>query len=409
MRIALVTDAWAPQVSGVVTTLVNTSALLRGMGHDVLVVSPAGFRTMPCPGYTEIRLALKPKGAVFRMLDDFGPDTLHIATEGPLGRAARRWCLRNEFPFATSYHTQFPEYIRLRAPVPLRWTYAYLRRFHRPAHTTLVRTKTQKRLLKARGFGHLKVWPGAVDTQLFRPRGKEALKLPRPIAMYMGRVAVEKGIDGFLDLDLPGSKVVIGGGPDLDKLRQRYPGAHFLGPKFGEELAGLVSAADVFVFPSRTDTLGLVMLEAMACGIPVAAFPVPGPIDLIQEGSTGALDEDLAAAVYRALRLDGEACIEFAQYHGWQRSVERFLELQRPAPAADLAAALEAQFAEWSEFGGSCYFSARGTSADSVQPGRRPCKYPCGSVGNREFRSTTDGRGLRRIRLHPEDDTLHTL
>jgi glycosyltransferase involved in cell wall biosynthesis len=331
VRLALVTDAWAPQVSGVVTTLVNTSRLLRAMGHEVCLVTPDGLRTVPCPGYAEIRLALKPKRAVFRMLDTFGPDAVHIATEGPLGHAARRWCLRNDFPFATSYHTQFPEYIRLRAPIPMRWTYAWLRWFHRPAHTTLVRTKTQKRLLRERGFAHLKVWPGAVDTELFRPRGKEALSLPRPIAMYMGRVAVEKGLEAFLDLPLPGSQVVVGGGPDLDRLRLRYPQAHFLGPKFGEELAQLLSAADVFVFPSRTDTLGLVMLEAMACGIPVAAFPVPGPIDVIQEGSTGALDEDLAAAFYRALSLDGEACIEFAQYHGWQRSVERFLKHPRTA------------------------------------------------------------------------------
>jgi glycosyltransferase involved in cell wall biosynthesis len=232
-------------------------------------------------------------------------------------------------PFATSCHTKFPEYIRLRAPIPLRWTYAWLRWFHRPAHTTLVRTKTQKQSLKARGFTHLKVWPGAVDTELFRPCWKEALSLPRPIAMYMGRVAVEKGLDAFLDLELPGSQVVVGGGPDLDRLRRRYPTAHFLGPKFGEELARLLSAADVFVFPSRTDTLGLVMLEAMACGIPVAAFPVPGPIDVIKECSTGALDEDLAAAVYRALSLDGEACTEFAEYHSWQRSAERFLKFQK--------------------------------------------------------------------------------
>ena len=314
--------------------MANTARLLGEMGHEVRLVTPEGQRTVPCPGYAEIRLSVRPKKKVFRTLESFKPDSIHIATEGPLGHAARRWCLHNQFPFATSYHTQFPEYIRLRAPVPLRASYAYLRRYHRPAHVTLVRTKTQKALLKARGFSHLKVWPGAVDTQLFRPRGKEALCLPRPIAMYMGRVAVEKGLGAFLALELPGSKVVVGGGPDLDKLRQRYTEAHFLGPKFGEELAGLLSAADVFVFPSRTDTLGLVMLEAMACGVPVAAFPVPGPLDVIKDGSTGALDEDLAAAVYRALRLDGEACIEFAQYHSWQRSTERFFHLQRPAPAA---------------------------------------------------------------------------
>ena len=334
MRLAIVTDAWAPQVSGVVTTMVNVSNLIRGMGHEVLMVTPDGFRTMPLPGYEEIRLAVKPGRRVFRTLEEYGPDSLHVATEGPLGHAARRWCLRNGLPFATSYHTQFPEYVRLRAPIPLRATYAYLRRFHGPAHTTLVRTKRQKDLMKAHGFSHLKVWPGAVDTALFHPRGKDALSLPRPIAMYMGRVAVEKNMNAFLDLELPGSKVVIGGGPDLDKLRAHYPATHFLGPKFGEDLAGHVSAADVFVFPSRTDTLGLVMLEAMACGIPVAAFPVPGPLDVIREGSTGAMDEDLAAAIYRALGLDGEACIEFAQYHSWQRSTLRFLKFQRGVAGA---------------------------------------------------------------------------
>ena len=335
MKLAIVTDAWAPQVSGVVTTMRNISDQIRALGHEVLMITPEGFRTMPCPGYAEIRLALKPKRRVIRMLEDFKPDSIHIATEGPLGHAARRWCLRNNFPFATSYHTQFPEYLRLRAPIPLRVSYAYLRRFHRPAHTTLVRTKTQKKLMKSHGFRHLKTWPGAVDTDLFRPRGREALSLPRPIAMYMGRVAIEKNIGAFLALDLPGSKVVVGGGPDLAKLSAQYPAAHFTGPHFGEELAGLLSAADVFVFPSRTDTLGLVMLEAMACGVPVAAFPVPGPQDVIKEGSTGAMDEDLASAVYRALSLDGEACIEFAQYHSWARSTERFLKHQRPAPAGD--------------------------------------------------------------------------
>jgi glycosyltransferase involved in cell wall biosynthesis len=335
MKLAIVTDAWAPQVSGVVTTVANISAMIREMGHEVLMVTPEGFRTMPCPGYAEIRLALKPRRRVFRMLDEFRPDSVHIATEGPLGHSARRWCLRRDFPFASSYHTQFPEYIRLRAPIPVGATYAYLRRFHGPAHTTLVRTRTQKELMKSHGFSHLKVWPGAVDTELFRPRGKEALSLPRPLAMYMGRVAVEKNIGAFLDLDLPGSKVVVGGGPDLDKLRGKYPSAHFTGPRFGEELARLLSAADVFVFPSRTDTFGLVMLEAMACGIPVAAFPVPGPLDVIREGSTGAMDENLSAAVYRALSLDGEACIEFAQYHSWQQSALRFLKFQRGAVCAD--------------------------------------------------------------------------
>jgi glycosyltransferase involved in cell wall biosynthesis len=328
MKLAIVTDAWKPQVNGVVTTMSNTSEHLKQMGHEVVMVTPENHRSIPIPGYNEIRVSVFPRKKVFKRLDDEQPDTVHIATEGPLGAAARAWCLENTFPFATSYHTQFPEYIRMRAPVPTSLSYAWLRRFHRPAHITLVRSRTQKEHLEARGFSDLRVWPGAVDTELFRPRGKEALDLPRPISMYMGRVAVEKGLDSYLQLKLPGSKVVIGGGPDLEKLKAAYPDAHFLGPRFGEELARLVSAADVFVFPSRTDTLGLVMLEAMACGVPVAAFPVPGPLDVIRDGSTGAMDEDLETAFYRALAMDPEACIEFAENHSWKRSTQRFLSSQ---------------------------------------------------------------------------------
>ena len=329
-RLTIVTDAWTPQVNGVVTTLRNTSRMLTRMGHEVTMITPEHFRSVPCPGYKEIRLSAFAGKKVAQMLESSLPDAIHIATEGPLGMAGRAWCLKNEFPFATSCHTQFPEYIRLRAPIPTSWTYAWLRRFHGSAHTTLVRSKTQRKLLEERGFRHLRLWPGAVDTELFRPRGKDALDLPRPISMYMGRVAVEKGLDAFLGLDLPGSKVVVGGGPDLEKLRGAYPDAHFLGPKFGEELAGLLSAADVFVFPSKTDTLGLVMLEAMACGVPVAAFPVPGPLDVIRDGSTGAMEEDLASAVFRALAMDPGACIDYAEEHSWKRSTERFLAAQLP-------------------------------------------------------------------------------
>lgn len=328
--VALVTDAWAPQVNGVVTTMRNTSERIRRRGLDLTLITPDQFKSMPCPGYKEIRLSLLPYAKVARMLDHGQPDVIHIATEGPLGAAARKYCLKNKLPFATSFHTRFPEYIRLRAPIPVDWTYGFLRRFHAPAQKTLVRTKTQKKELGERGFEHLKVWPGAVDTDLFQPRGKEALSLPRPISMFVGRVAVEKGIPDFLDLDLPGTKVVVGGGPDLDKLKEKYPDAVFTGPKFGEELAGILSAADVFVFPSRTDTFGLVMLEAMACGVPVAAFPVPGPQDVVTDGSTGALDEDLEAAFHRALKLDPDACIEFALDNNWDRSTDRFLSQQTP-------------------------------------------------------------------------------
>lgn len=328
MKIALVTDAWLPQVNGVVTTFRQTSQHLEELGHELTRISPEQFRTVPCPGYAEIRLAMVPGRRVARILERAKPDAVHIATEGPLGIAARRWCMDHDFPFASSYHTRFPEYLRLRAPIPLALSYAVLRRFHASAYSTLVRTATQKRLLEARGFNGVSIWPGAVDCELFRPLGKDALALPRPISMYMGRVAVEKNLEQFLDLELPGTQVVVGGGPDFGKLRKKYPAAVFTGPLFGVELAKTLSAADVFVFPSRTDTLGLVMLEAMACGVPVAAFPVPGPADLLTEGSTGAMDEDLRAAIFRALALDGEACIEFAREHSWRRSTETFLLFQ---------------------------------------------------------------------------------
>lgn len=328
MKLCLVTDAWAPQVNGVVTTMRNTVEHLRERGVEVFTITPDLFRSVPCPGYNEIRLSIAPYRKVVNLIETRQPDVIHIATEGPLGRAARKFCLKHGLPFATSSHTRFPEYIRMRAPIPLSFTYGMMRDFHAPARVTLVRTQTILDELAARGFEHLAVWPGAVDTALFRPRGKEALDLPRPISLFVGRIAVEKGLPDFLDLDLPGSKVLIGGGPDLAKLRARYPDTHFLGPKFGKELASLVSAADVFVFPSRTDTFGLVMLEAMACGVPVAAFPVPGPKDVVRQGATGFMDEDLRAAFFRALELDSDACIEFALDHSWQRSTERFLSFQ---------------------------------------------------------------------------------
>ncbi len=328
MILVLVTDAWAPQVNGVVTTMRNTVEHLRERGVDVTPITPDQFRSIPCPGYKEIRLSITPYRKVKEIIETRQPDVIHIATEGPLGWAARKYCMRHGLPFATSLHTRFPEYLRLRAPIPLSFTYGILRDFHAPARVTLVRTKTQKQELKEKGFEHLKVWPGAVDTRLFRPRGKGALDLPRPIGLFVGRVAVEKGLPDFLDLDLPGSKVIVGAGPDLEKLKAQYPDAHFLGAKFGEELAELVSAADVFVFPSRTDTFGLVMLEAMACGVPVAAFPVPGPQDVILPGATGFMDEDLRQAFFKALELDGDACLEFAHDHSWQRSTERFLKFQ---------------------------------------------------------------------------------
>jgi len=328
MKVAIVTDAWEPQVNGVVTTMRNTRDHATKLGHQVQMITPDQFRSIPCPMYEEIRLSLKPYRKLAQMLDSGQPDVIHVATEGPLGAAVNKYCSRNGIPFTSSLHTRFPEYIRMHAPVPLNVSYYYLRNFHKAAQNTLVRTATQKKELEKRGFRNLRIWPGAVDTTLFTFRGKDALSLPRPISMYMGRVSVEKGLDDFLQLDLPGTKVIVGGGPDLERLKSRYPDAVFTGPKFGEELARTLSAADVFVFPSRTDTFGLCMLEAMACGVPVAAYPVPGPLDVVVNRSTGILDRDLKRAILQALTLDGDACIEFALEHSWENSTDRFLAFQ---------------------------------------------------------------------------------
>lgn len=336
MKILLVTDAWAPQVNGVVRTLQQTSEAMRAAGHDVVVLSPAGRRTLPCPSYPEIRLTLRPFRATRRCFAEHGNfDAIHVATEGPLGFAVRRYCKRNGLRFTTSYHTRFPEYLRMRAPVPLRLSYAVMRGFHTAAARTFVRTATQKRLLAEKGFTNLEIWHGAVDTQLFRPREKDALDLPRPISMYMGRVAPEKNIEAFLDLKLPGSRVIVGGGPALESLKRRYPDVHFIGYRHGEALAETLAAADVFVFPSLTDTLGLVILEAMACGVPVAGFPVPGPLDLINDGGNGAIDENLGEAVFRALAVQPEDCVDFASQFSWSRSTAHLLSRLVPACSDD--------------------------------------------------------------------------
>lgn len=326
MKIAIATDAWHPQVNGVVTTLAHTRDALVALGHEVLVISPSDFRTLPCPTYPEIRLALFAGRACRRRLDAFAPEALHIATEGPLGLAARSWALRNAFPFTSSFHTRFPEYVRLRTGMPLSLTYAFLRWFHRPAKTVMVATATLREELARRGFVRLGIWSRGVDTELFRPRPKEFLDAPRPIFLFVGRVAVEKNIEAFLRLDLPGTKYVVGDGPDLESLRRKYPAVRFTGCKRGEELARHVAAADVFVFPSRTDTFGLVLIEALACGVPVAAYPVQGPIDIIEHGVTGWLDEDLGAAAHHALALDPERCRAAALRYTWTECTRQFLD-----------------------------------------------------------------------------------
>lgn len=325
MKIAIVTDAWLPQTNGVVKTLATTAQRLRGAGHDVCVIEPNQFRTWPCPTYPEIRLAWRPYRRINELLREFAPDAIHIATEGTLGGAARKWCLRQRMPFTTSYHTQFPEYVRARAPIPLSVTYAYLRHFHGAATRTMVATPTLQRQLEARGFRNIVRWTRGVDVELFKPRDKHYLPYPRPIAIYVGRVAVEKNIETFLQLDWPGTKVIVGDGPARKALEARYPQAMFAGYRFGEELASHIAAADVFVFASRTDTFGLVLLEAMACGVPVAAYPVTGPIDVVRAGLTGVLNEDLRTAAIDALQLDPQQCRAYALQHTWDAAAEQFL------------------------------------------------------------------------------------
>jgi glycosyltransferase involved in cell wall biosynthesis len=324
MKLALVTDAWHPQVNGVVTTLNRTRDCLEKAGDEVLVLSPQAHRTLPCPSYPEIRLAIAPGSAIAKTLRAFDPDAIHVATEGPLGLAAAAYCARHRLAFTTSYHTQFPEYIRKRAPIPLAWTYAWLRRHHSRARRTMVATEQQRARLAERGFHNLVLWSRGVDTSLFRPYPRGRRDFSPPIWMYAGRVAVEKNLEAFLDLDLDGSKVVVGDGPDRAALHRRYPSVHFLGYRFGEELARLLASADVFVFPSRTDTFGLVMLEAMACGTPVAAYPVTGPIDVVSHGTTGILDEDLRSAALAALAIPRTNCHSHALRRTWDNATRTF-------------------------------------------------------------------------------------
>ncbi|MBA5866289.1 MAG: glycosyltransferase [Nitrospira sp. CR1.3] len=330
MRIAIATDAWHPQINGVVRTLSHTADHLKDLGHQVSFITPQDFRTYPCPTYPSIRLAVFPRDGVRRRLREFQPQAIHIATEGPIGHAARSLCLTWSIPFTTSYHTQFPEYVRARFPIPVAWSYAYLRRYHGRASRTMVATRSMKQCLEERGFGNLAIWARGVDASVFHPGPKSFLPGPRPIAMYMGRVAVEKNIEAFLNLDLPGTKYVVGDGPDLERMRNRYPDVRFVGQKVGEELASHLAAADVFVFPSLTDTFGLVLLEAMACGVPVAAYPVTGPIDVVVNGKTGVLDADLKKAVLGAVKLDPADCVVYAKQNSWRYWTERFVSLLEP-------------------------------------------------------------------------------
>jgi len=328
MRIALVTDAWAPQVNGVVRTLQSITALLRRWGHEVLVVSPDQYRSFPCPSYPEIRLALVSGRSVGGRIERFAPDAVHIATEGPLGLAARRHCLLRGRPFTTAYHTHFPDYVAKRTGLPPSLFWSYIRWFHRPSLGIMVAAEGVRRELRGRGLSRLREWSRGVDLADFAP-GLEPpdlyWDLPRPIMLYVGRVSVEKNVEAFLRCRHEGSKVVVGDGPALARLRAEFPEARFLGHQSGSELAACYAGADVLVFPSRTDTFGLVMIEALACGTPVAAYPVTGPLDVLTP-ECGAMDEDLDAAIGRALALDSEACTAHARGFTWEASARQFLD-----------------------------------------------------------------------------------
>ncbi|MBI3446430.1 MAG: glycosyltransferase family 1 protein [Magnetospirillum sp.] len=347
MRILVVSDAWLPQVNGVVRTLDTLKGELERAGHDVVMVTPDRFRTIACPTYPEIRLALRPGRKIAQMIAAAQPCAIHIATEGPLGWAARSYCRRQGLPFTTAYHTKFPEYIQARFRVPLPISYAVMRRFHDSSAQIMVATQGIETELAQRGFKNISRWSRGVDTELFRPRPEAKGKdgpfghLPGPIFLYVGRVAVEKNIEAFLRLDLPGTKAVVGDGPQLEEMKRRFPKVHFAGARFAEDLARHYAAADVFVFPSRTDTFGLVLLEALASGLPVAAYPVPGPNDVIGTSPAGILDDDLGMAAEAALRIDPGLCRDHALGFSWEACARQFIDNLRPFETGVWQAAAE--------------------------------------------------------------------
>jgi glycosyltransferase involved in cell wall biosynthesis len=327
VKLLIATDAWRPQVNGVVRTIERMCEQLPHLGVEVTILSPVGFRTLPMPSYPEIRLAITSRKAIRRTMEAAQPDAVHITTEGPIGYAVRRWCLTERRPFTTCYHTKFPEYLAARIPVPLSFSYAALRRFHNSGQGCMVATASLEKTLEERGFRNLMRWSRGVDSELFHPRnGTIFPNLPRPVFIFVGRVAVEKNIGAFLSLDLPGSKVVVGDGPALPHLKNAHPEATFTGILTGEELAAAYASGDVFVFPSRTDTFGMVLLEALASGMPVAAYPVTGPSDVIGAAPVGVLDEDLRSAALRALDIPRQACRDFALGLTWRACAQQFLD-----------------------------------------------------------------------------------
>ena len=330
MRIAIVTDAWHPQRNGVVRVLASLCDQLERLGHQLLVIEPGQFRAIPCPSYPEIKLSLFAAAGLGQALHDFAPDAIHLATEGPLGWAARRWCLDQRLPFTSAYHTKFPHYVRARTGVPLSWPYALIRRFHAPSTAVLCPSPSVRRELAEWGFTNAVEWSHGVDAVTFHPQAKDFVDLPRPLFLYVGRVAVEKNLPAFLSLDLPGSKMVVGDGPARAGLMKRFPQVHWRIANGDTELSRYFAAGDCFVFPSKTDTFGLVMLEALASGVPVAAFPVPGPLDVIGDAPVGVLNHDLRAAALAALDIPSEPCRDHASRFSWERVTAEFLALLAP-------------------------------------------------------------------------------
>jgi glycosyltransferase involved in cell wall biosynthesis len=345
-RILIVSDAWRPQVNGVVRTLSTVTAELTALGHAVDVIGPDRFATLPCPSYPDIRLALLPQRRLDRMIEAYAPDALHIATEGPLGISARSWAIKHGYAFTTAFHTRFPEYVQARTGFPTGPLYNWMRRFHAAGSGMMVATESLRQELAARGFENIRPWSRGVNLTQFRPEPREAWDLPRPIFIYVGRVAREKNITAFLDLDLPGSKLVVGDGPQLAKLRRDYPQVRFVGARYGAALSAAYAGADVFVFPSVTDTFGLVLLESLACGTPVAAFHVTGPKDVLTTSGPpiGATDADLRAAALRALDGDRHACRAHAEHFSWTVCAQTFLRHLVPMSSGPASRGIERVF-----------------------------------------------------------------
>lgn len=330
MKILIVTDAWEPQVNGVVRTLKQTRMELEKMGHQVFMITPLEFRTIPCPTYPDISLSILPGKKVAQIIKRISPDAIHIATEGPLGMSARSYALKNKLPFSTAYHTRFPEYVQARTGIPLSWTYKFLNWFHGPSQAVMAPTIVVKDDLEKYGFTNVALWTRGVDLDVFKFQESKVLNTTRPIFLYVGRVAIEKNIEAFLELDLPGSKWVVGDGPALEGIRKKYPEVNYLGVLNQPELAKVYAAADVFVFPSKTDTFGLVLLEAMASGLPVAAYPVTGPIDVLGDSKAGALNNDLRQACLDAISIPRETARAHAEKFSWEAASEQFLHHLKP-------------------------------------------------------------------------------